>query len=152
MKIYISADIEGTAGITVWPEAEKNHADYPEHRQEMTREVWVPYDFVAKEERYRFLLPGAAVVGYREERRPAAPDPMPPGTLVTVQVPFHGAGCEGCTVLGRRLDIRGRQTAAELRDVLSGRLTPALFVEELLVETPPAGTPSPTASAGADPR
>lgn len=116
------------------------------------REVWVPYDFVAKEERYRFLLPGAAVVGYREERRPAAPDPMPPGTLVTVQVPFHGAGCEGCTVLGRRLDIRGRQTAAELRDVLSGRLTPALFVEELLVETPPAGTPPPTASAGADPR
>lgn len=39
MKIYISADIEGTAGITTWPEAEKNHADYPEHREKMTREV-----------------------------------------------------------------------------------------------------------------
>jgi D-amino peptidase len=39
MKIFISADIEGTAGITNWDEARKTHADYPEHRQQMTREV-----------------------------------------------------------------------------------------------------------------
>jgi D-amino peptidase len=39
MKVYISADIEGTAGITVWDEARKIHADYPEHRLQMTREV-----------------------------------------------------------------------------------------------------------------
>jgi D-amino peptidase len=39
MKIYISADIEGTAGITNWDEARKTHPDYPEHRLEMTREV-----------------------------------------------------------------------------------------------------------------
>lgn len=39
MKIYISADIEGVAGITNWNEAEKNHPDYPEFRQRMTDEV-----------------------------------------------------------------------------------------------------------------
>jgi D-amino peptidase len=39
MKVFISADIEGTAGITNWDEARKPHADYPEHRQQMTREV-----------------------------------------------------------------------------------------------------------------
>lgn len=39
MKIYISADIEGVAGITNWNEAEKNHADYPEFRERMTEEV-----------------------------------------------------------------------------------------------------------------
>jgi D-amino peptidase len=44
MKIYISADIEGTAGITVWNEAEKNHPDYPQHREEMTREVLAACD------------------------------------------------------------------------------------------------------------
>jgi D-amino peptidase len=44
MKIYISADIEGTAGITVWNEAEKNHPDYPEHRVKMTREVLAACD------------------------------------------------------------------------------------------------------------
>lgn len=39
MKIYISADIEGVTGITHWDEARKNHADYPEFRGRMTREV-----------------------------------------------------------------------------------------------------------------
>jgi len=39
MKVYISVDIEGIAGITHWDEASKNHADYPEFREEMTREA-----------------------------------------------------------------------------------------------------------------
>lgn len=39
MKVYISSDIEGTAGITHWDEAEKPHADYKEFRQLMTGEV-----------------------------------------------------------------------------------------------------------------
>ncbi len=116
------------------------------------REVWVPYDFVAKEERYRFLLPGARVVGYREARRPAAPEPMPRGTLVAVQVPLRGEACAGCTVVGRRLDVRGRQTAAELRDILAGRISPALFVEELLVETPGTETGPSTPGGTASPR
>ncbi len=39
MKVYISVDIEGVAGITHWDEAEKTHADYPEFREQMTREA-----------------------------------------------------------------------------------------------------------------
>ncbi len=39
MKIYISADIEGVAGIAHWDEAEKNSADWSEYRLRMTREV-----------------------------------------------------------------------------------------------------------------
>ncbi|GAB2179359.1 M55 family metallopeptidase [Dongia sp. agr-C8] len=39
MKVYISADIEGTTGITHWDEAEKPHATYPEFRERMTDEV-----------------------------------------------------------------------------------------------------------------
>lgn len=39
MKIYISADIEGIAGITHWNEATKSHSDYPEFRELMSREV-----------------------------------------------------------------------------------------------------------------
>lgn len=39
MKIFISSDIEGTAGITHWDEADKKHATYPEFRQLMTGEV-----------------------------------------------------------------------------------------------------------------
>ena len=39
MKVYISVDIEGCAGITHWDEAERKHADYPEFREQMTREA-----------------------------------------------------------------------------------------------------------------
>ncbi|MFO1034514.1 MAG: M55 family metallopeptidase [Hyphomicrobiales bacterium] len=39
MKVYISVDIEGVAGITHWNEAEKNHADWQEFREIMTREA-----------------------------------------------------------------------------------------------------------------
>jgi D-amino peptidase len=39
MKIYISADIEGTAGISHWDEANKSHFSYPEMRELMTGEV-----------------------------------------------------------------------------------------------------------------
>lgn len=39
MKVFISVDIEGAAGITHWDEAEKNHADYAEFREQMTREA-----------------------------------------------------------------------------------------------------------------
>lgn len=39
MKVYISSDIEGTAGITHWDEAEKGHFSYNEIRELMTGEV-----------------------------------------------------------------------------------------------------------------
>ncbi|THB77384.1 MAG: amino acid amidase [Desulfobacteraceae bacterium] len=39
MNIFISADIEGVTGTTVWDEATKTHPDYPEFQAQMTREV-----------------------------------------------------------------------------------------------------------------
>ncbi|MBV5324062.1 MAG: M55 family metallopeptidase, partial [Rhodospirillaceae bacterium] len=39
MKVFISSDIEGTAGITHWDEAEKGHFSYQEFRELMTAEV-----------------------------------------------------------------------------------------------------------------
>lgn len=39
MKIYISADMEGIAGITHWDETEKGHETYPAFSKLMTREV-----------------------------------------------------------------------------------------------------------------
>lgn len=39
MKVYISADIEGVAGISHWDEARKEHATYQEFRAAMTEEV-----------------------------------------------------------------------------------------------------------------
>ena len=39
MKVYISADIEGTAGIAHWDEAEKGKPGYDLHAEYMTGEV-----------------------------------------------------------------------------------------------------------------
>jgi D-amino peptidase len=39
MKVYISADIEGIAGIAHWDEADPAHADYEEFRRRMTDHV-----------------------------------------------------------------------------------------------------------------
>ncbi|MBU1698749.1 MAG: M55 family metallopeptidase [Candidatus Eisenbacteria bacterium] len=39
MKIYISADIEGIAGVSHWDEAEKKHPDCNDSRTQMTAEV-----------------------------------------------------------------------------------------------------------------
>jgi len=38
MKVFISVDIEGCAGITHWDEADRKHPDYAEFREQMTRE------------------------------------------------------------------------------------------------------------------
>ena len=39
MRVYISADIEGTAFTTDWDETRKGNADYPAAAQQMTAEV-----------------------------------------------------------------------------------------------------------------
>ncbi len=39
MKIFISADIEGTTGIAHWDEADRSKSDYKEFRSQMTAEV-----------------------------------------------------------------------------------------------------------------
>ena len=44
MKVYISVDIEGVAGITHWDEAEKGQADWAEFREIMTREAIAAID------------------------------------------------------------------------------------------------------------
>ncbi len=39
MKLFISADIEGTTGITLWDETENGHSRYPYFAEQMTKEV-----------------------------------------------------------------------------------------------------------------
>lgn len=101
------------------------------------REVWVPCNFRAKEEGYRFILPGAQVHGYREETYPDAATLATHYRLFAVQVPLQDPGCADCRILGQRLDIRSRQSEAELKQMLfNGDVFRHLFVKELLVEVP----------------
>jgi 4-amino-4-deoxy-L-arabinose transferase-like glycosyltransferase len=100
------------------------------------RDVWVPVDFIAKEEGYRLLLPGARVHGYRDERDVSVPGLLERYPLVAVRLrPADPVGDEAL-ILGERLDLRGRHRGDEIREMLAGRLFENLFVREVLVERP----------------
>jgi 4-amino-4-deoxy-L-arabinose transferase-like glycosyltransferase len=102
------------------------------------RDVWVPVDFVAKEEGYRLLLPGARVIGYQDERDPSIRDLLRRYPLVAVRLrPSDPVGPEAL-VLGERLDLRGRHRGDEIREMLAGNVSEHLLVREVLVERPGA--------------
>lgn len=98
------------------------------------KEVWVPCDFRAVDEGYRFILPGAKIHGY------FAGAPLSVGELASryelfaVQLPLQ-TPCDGCKIIGERLEIRGRHSPDELKRILAGEVFEQLFVKELLIES-----------------
>ena len=100
------------------------------------KDVWVPCNFRAKEEGYRFILPGAQIHGYHEDLSLSAAQLAAKYSLITVQMPLQDEGCTNCKILGQRLDIRGRQSDSEIKQMLKGEIFQNLFVKELLVEVP----------------
>ena len=114
------------------------------------RDVWVPADFIAKEEGHRLLLPGARVHAYRDERDASVADLLDRHPLVAVRLrPGDTVGGEAL-LLGERLDLRGRHRGDEIRDMLAGNVFEHLFVREVLVERQngaagaPAGAETPS--------
>lgn len=108
------------------------------------REVWVPYDFNAAYEGYRFLLPGARVRAYAEPRDPDTAQLAASYPLFAVRQALDAKPCSGCRLIGERLDLRGRQTPAELEAILRGEVFEHLFLKEMLIESPAAtGTGAP---------
>ncbi len=109
-------------------------------------EVWVPSDFASSEETYRFLLPGAEVHTYHETREQDLAAMARQYPLFAVRLPLGSPPCEACRVLARRLDVRGRLTGPETRELLHGRGLERVFLQELLLASP-AAAPRPAAAA-----
>lgn len=110
------------------------------------REVWVPCNFRAREESSFFLLPGAAVHGYRLGLHLDAGQLARRYPTFAIQVPIseertqtlRAAGLD-CRLVGERLDLRSRHSGREIRRMLSGgQLFELLFVRVLLIESPRA--------------
>jgi hypothetical protein len=102
--------------------------------------VWVPCNFRAHDEGHRFILPGAKIHGYSEDQNLTAIDLAGRYDLFALQLSLqttaHNSSCPDCKVIGQRLDIRGRQTSDELKDMFfHGKFFEHLFVKELLVES-----------------
>lgn len=101
------------------------------------KDVWTPCNFRAVDEGYRFLLPGAKVHGYFFLPAQSVSELSAKYALFVVQVPLHEK-CEGCNIIGQRLEIRGRHSSDEIKRILKGEVFQQLFVKELLIAAPHA--------------
>jgi hypothetical protein len=102
--------------------------------------VWVPCNFRAHDEGHRFILPRAEIYGYSEDQNLTAAELASRYDLFVVQESLQPIikhdHCLECKVIGQRLDIRGRQSENELKDMFfNGNFFEHLFVRELLVES-----------------
>jgi hypothetical protein len=108
------------------------------------KDVWVPCNFRAMDEGHRFILPGAEIHGYSEDQNLTASTLAARYPLFAVQLVLddgaQNGGCAECKIIGQRLDIRGRQSSAELKEMfLEGKVFQHLFVREILMESPAGG-------------
>lgn len=108
------------------------------------KDVGVPCNFRAMDEGYRFILPGAEVRGYSEDQHLSASQLAVRYPLFVVQLALNdgaqNGGCAACKIIGQRLDIRGRQSSVELKEMfLQGKVFQHLFVKEILMESPAGG-------------
>ncbi|MFA5371848.1 MAG: phospholipid carrier-dependent glycosyltransferase [Sideroxydans sp.] len=99
--------------------------------------VWVPCNFRAQDEGYRFLLPGAEVHGYNENWQLTPGELKARYPLFAVQLPLQAQPCADCMVIGQRLELRGRHNNEELYAMLRGEVLPHLFVREWLLQASP---------------
>jgi dolichyl-phosphate-mannose-protein mannosyltransferase len=100
------------------------------------KDVWVPCDFRAKDEGYRFIFPGGGVHGYRDDQNRTIPELGSKYARFAAQLPLNESDCTDCKILGERLNVRGRHSRDEIRQMLQGNVFANLFVKELLVEAP----------------
>lgn len=98
--------------------------------------VWVPSNFIAKHERYRFTLPGCEPVAYDPSAAPWTTN----GTAAEanrylVLQPRRDARLpDGSKVLATRLDIATRHTSAEIRQIVFEQRLDLLFQREYLLD------------------
>ncbi|HSM98960.1 MAG TPA: glycosyl transferase family 39, partial [Gallionella sp.] len=116
------------------------------------KEVGVPCNFRAMDEGYRFMLPGAEIRGYSEDQDLSASQLAARYPVFAVQLALNDStngGCAECRIIGQRLDIRGRQSSAELKEMLlEGKVFQHLFVREALMESPAGGKVLPEQTPG----
>ena len=111
--------------------------------------VAVPCNFRAHDEGHRFLLPGANIVGYQESLNLSVTQLAQRYDYFAVQLPLQtfiaDSACAECRIIGERLDIRGRQSDEELREMFfHGKFFEHLFIREVLMSssvTPKISTP-----------
>jgi len=102
------------------------------------KQVWVPCNFRAVDESYRFLLPGADVHGYRDDGSVTLNSLDTRYAMFAIRLPLAAPETSSLRLIGQRLELRTRHNSRQLLDMLRGNVFNQLFVRELLVEVPGA--------------
>jgi len=114
------------------------------------RTVWVPINFNAKEEGYRFFLPGADVHGYDFDPNLTAAELSARYPLFALRVPMNASvtNFAGAKVIGQRVDLGSRHTGRQIWEIIRGQVFEHLFLKEVLLESPPPATNAVAAPGG----
>ena len=96
--------------------------------------VLVPSPFTARDEIYRFLLPGADVQRIKAKDLPDAMGDSSNDVLIVPVALDAPATVPGFRVLGTRLKLNDYFDAAQTNEMLHGNIARHVFVRELLVE------------------
>lgn len=118
------------------------------------KSVWVPENFRAKHERYRFILPGSEPVGYAPHTAPWSRQETTPRQCryLAIQPGRNEQLPASAAVLGLRWDVATRHTSAEIREMVFGNRLDLLFQQEFLLDLGdwhPGEAPRPIDSRGA---
>lgn len=117
-------------------DGEAGRYDIAAQQATQDKDVWVPCDFRASWEDYRFLLPAARIHGYHAQPPIPADELKARYALFAVQLPLQDKPCNECEVVGSRLEIRGRHDDDEIKAMLGGEVMQQLFVREWLLRAP----------------
>ncbi|OHE76953.1 MAG: hypothetical protein A3F67_04315 [Verrucomicrobia bacterium RIFCSPHIGHO2_12_FULL_41_10] len=104
----------------------------------LDKKIWVPTNFNAREESYRFLLPEAkALIPYDYNENITISEMQAKVPRFIISLPLtntSGENLQGAHILGRRLNLIDRFNAKETRAILSGKIAKYLFHQDLLIE------------------
>ncbi len=102
------------------------------------KRIWVPINFNAREESYRFLLPeSSALLPYDYKPSITIEEMQKKVPRFIVSLPLSdqtGDNLQGARLLGRRLNLIDRFNAQETQDILRGNIAKYLFHQDLLIE------------------
>jgi len=97
------------------------------------KKVFVPAEFVSRQERHRFLLPGARIEGYDPADADSTSRMLHSGEHVVVHL-APGEAIEGpFRPIARRFDLRSRQTLSEMWRIFYHRELELLVRQEIVV-------------------
>ncbi len=96
--------------------------------------VYVPSNFRAQYERYRFLLPGAEIRSYEEGDNATRDRLLAAGELVVMDVAPGAKTFAPYRLLGMRLTVRSRLPQEDVNKVLYERRMELLFRQEVLLK------------------